>query len=236
MRLITFSRSAVDQLGRRLRKDPLDPDDITLFSELGKELEREAMATTALLRNSYLPEFTPRPTKTLYSTRAKMARGSTALSQMQDIVGCRIVVDTSKEQEDALDEIERIFPKADIKDLTNREMGYRAFHVLLNRPPFNYEIQLRTELQNAWAQLSEKLADRLPEVKYGGGPPHIRVFLDSLSKEIADFERDETGHQMDFAGSPDFDTDPEGLKGDPELRQRRSAILTSLYKVERFLR
>ena len=231
----SFSRAAVDQLGKRLRKNPPDPADIALYIKLGKELERESIATTALLREMNFP-FTPRPTKTLYATRAKMARGRTALSQMQDIVGCRIVVDTSKHLEDAYGELLAVFPNAEIKDLMTREMGYRAVHVLLKRPPFNYEIQLRTELQNTWAQLSEKLADRLPEVKYEGGPPHIRNFLDSLSKQIADFERDEIDLQMDYVDSPNFDTDPEGLLGDPNVRYRRNAILTSLHEAERFLR
>lgn len=192
------------------------------------------MAVTAQLRTTFL-EFTPRPTKTLYSTRAKMLRGSTALSQMQDIVGCRIVVDTAKHQESAADDLLRIFPDAKLADLTSRESGYRAVHILLKHPPFNYEIQLRTDLQNTWAQLSEKLSDRIPEVKYGGGPQRIRDFLDGLSKEIADFERGEIESQMEYASSPAFDADPKALKGDPETRLRREAIFASLHEAERFL-
>jgi ppGpp synthetase/RelA/SpoT-type nucleotidyltranferase len=55
---------------------------------------------------------------------------------------------------------------------------------------FPVEIQLRTELQHTWAELSEKLADAVGiDTKYGGGPSAIRERLDLYSELVASFER-----------------------------------------------
>lgn len=46
------------------------------------------------------------------------------------------------------------------------------------------EIQVRTELQQQWAEMSEKVSDLLGlEVKYGGGPSAVRRNLDFVSLE-----------------------------------------------------
>ena len=50
------------------------------------------------------------------------------------------------------------------------------------------EIQVRTQLQHVWAELSEKLADRYGmDVKYGGGPEAIYAHLAPASDLIAQF-------------------------------------------------
>ena len=71
------------------------------------------------------------------------------------------------------------------KDYTRQGQkgGYRAVHliVLTNSGRFA-EIQIRTEVQHAWANLSEQLAysiDRL--IKAGSGPPDVRRRLLVLS-------------------------------------------------------
>lgn len=51
------------------------------------------------------------------------------------------------------------------------------------------EIQVRTELQHMWAELSEKCADIFgSEVKYGGGDQAIRQHLEFLSNLVAEYE------------------------------------------------
>lgn len=62
--------------------------------------------------------------------------------------------------------------------------GYRAVHIIVTVLEKPIEIQVRTEIQHFWAQLSEKLSDLLdPAIKYGGGEPEIREILSSLSKD-----------------------------------------------------
>ena len=51
------------------------------------------------------------------------------------------------------------------------------------------EVQVRTELQHSWAQLSEKLSDVVDaSVKYGGGPEILRSTLLDLSNLLGQME------------------------------------------------
>jgi hypothetical protein len=44
------------------------------------------------------------------------------------------------------------------------------------------EVQVRTILEDAWANASESLANSVdPDIKYGGGPPGAREILDNAS-------------------------------------------------------
>lgn len=71
----------------------------------------------------------------------------------------------------------------------NPSYGYRAVHVICQVGDRWVEVQIRTELQHWWAQLSEKLSDiRDPKIKYGGGDATIRSEIDRYSKEISDIE------------------------------------------------
>ena len=50
------------------------------------------------------------------------------------------------------------------------------------------KIQLRTTLQHIWAELSEKLSDYDPEIKYGAGDAKARQILMQSSRQIAGIE------------------------------------------------
>ncbi|HEX7958202.1 MAG TPA: hypothetical protein VF508_14745, partial [Pyrinomonadaceae bacterium] len=51
------------------------------------------------------------------------------------------------------------------------------------------EIQVRTELQHLWAELSEKLSDIIdPAIKYGGGNEDFQEELIGLSAVVAHLE------------------------------------------------
>ena len=57
------------------------------------------------------------------------------------------------------------------------------------------EVQVRTELQHLWAELSEKLSDRFGiELKYGGGAVSLRDTLLSNANMVA--EVDEVERQL----------------------------------------
>ncbi len=83
------------------------------------------------------------------------------------------------------------FMKTSITDrIAAPRYGYRAVHVIVLDYGIPYEIQIRTELQNRWAQLAERLNDRIPGVKYGEGPEEIRRSLNALSEQTYRVERD----------------------------------------------
>jgi putative GTP pyrophosphokinase len=112
------------------------------------------------------------------------------LTQMQDIAGCRVLVPDITTQSQLIAALESMFEVVIVDRRVNPSHGYRAVHVIVQNTEFPVEIQLRTDLQHVWAELSEKLADAFGmDTKYGGGPTSIRTTLDSFSGFIADFEQ-----------------------------------------------
>jgi ppGpp synthetase/RelA/SpoT-type nucleotidyltranferase len=107
---------------------------------------------------------------------------------MQDIAGCRLVVDGSAEQDWIVESgRESEWDGVRIEDRrSNPSHGYRAVHVILTVSDRMVEVQVRTALQHAWAELSEKLSDLVdPAIKYGGGDQLIRSLLNEYSTLIA---------------------------------------------------
>jgi len=76
-----------------------------------------------------------------------------------------------------------LFDRAAITDRRKQPShGYQAVHVIVTHGDKLVEIQVRTLLQHAWAELSEKLSDIVdPAIKYGGGDQFILHVLSELS-------------------------------------------------------
>ena len=115
-------------------------------------------------------------------------RESVRLSQVQDIAGCRVVVPGITEQDNVVAALRESFERVVVVDRRVRPShGYRAVHAIVTVFGKTIEVQIRTKLQHEWAELSEKIADRLGvDVKYGGGPETVRSVLVSSSELIAD--------------------------------------------------
>ena len=115
------------------------------------------------------------------------------LSQMQDIAGCRLVVPNVLVQNQLMERLKSVLPKAVVVDRRKQpSFGYRAVHIIATARNKPVEIQLRTEFQHLWAQLSEKLSDvRDPAIKYGGGDSKTQNWLSAISKLIAAIEHRE---------------------------------------------
>ncbi len=85
--------------------------------------------------------------------------------------------------------IAKIFPTTIIDRREQPSHGYRAGHVIARPNVLPIEIQVRTRLQHLWAEISEKLADRLGiDVKYGGGPDIARQSLEYMRDIVKRFE------------------------------------------------
>jgi putative GTP pyrophosphokinase len=93
-------------------------------------------------------------------------------------------------QKAAVHAIRQLFPDSKLDDRTIRpSYGYRAFHVIVRYQDSRMEVQVRTQLQHWWAELSEKLSDALdPAIKYGGGPEEVRNTLLGASESISRME------------------------------------------------
>ena len=96
---------------------------------------------------------------------------------MQDLAGARLVVEGSRlAQDEAVAEIVKGLSIGDKRpEVDDRRSepssGYRAVHVIVTMDGLPVEIQVRTELQDLWAQAYERLGDRWRRaIRYGGEP------------------------------------------------------------------
>lgn len=196
--------------------------------------------------------------KTLDTLRDKLRRDrSTPLSNVQDIAGVRFEAEMSLGEQRAVAEtIARMFghdPHAAVHDLlTEPHSGYRALHVWL-RLPERVEVQVRTQLQGAWANLYEEAGDFFGRgIRYGEvlAKPEDQATVDQLKNfsliEIAAMERDhdvlyqaaDTFHQRLRRVRNESLSEGETLMRDPATAailqefERRKA---GLYQVEREL-
>jgi len=181
------SKSQINRLGDRLRAGEQteevlkELDDYrSLFVELAHGLIPRIEIVTGPL--------SARVGKTTPSVVAKLRRQHTRLSQMQDIAGARVVVDGRAQQDGLTSKLVAAFPRAKVDD-KRAESGYRAVHIIFMEDDLPFELQIRTNGQHSWAQVSEEVATLVgPEVKYGGGPETIRRMLLLLSEANGELE------------------------------------------------
>jgi putative GTP pyrophosphokinase len=178
-----LSRSEVDRLGNRLRS-AVTVEDLRLLDKYRRSFASEYEAVVSHLRNSLLLDVSGRPAKSTTAIVDKLKRESIRLSQMQDIAGCRIIVEHIKAQDELISAIMSTL-QLPISVFDRRKLpshGYSAVHLIVKLGEHSIEIQIRTQLQHLWAELSEKFSDGFdPAIKYGGGPAEIKEFLKALS-------------------------------------------------------
>ncbi len=188
-----MSKSKIDELGKQLRQAATDEValDVVALDAYRESFSDAINGVQKMLRAANLTEFTSR-TKSTASVVAKLLRQpKTRLSQVQDILGLRFVADDLKQQEALIDELTRIFPDSKPQDRRHfPQYGYRAVHLIVKFNGLPIEIQVRSQLQQYWAQYSEMMADQHgQELKYGGGAIQIRSFLENLSLEAVQLEQ-----------------------------------------------
>lgn len=109
---------------------------------------------------------------------------------MQDIAGCRIVVDDIAAQDKVTARLIELFEQTTVVDRRqNPSHGYRAVHVIVNYRGKLIEIQVRTVLQDRWAAFSERLSDQVnASIKYGGGDEQLISYLNRMSEVSINIE------------------------------------------------
>jgi len=192
--MATLRKTQIDRLGDRLRKGPPSEADLRLLDEYRLSFGDAYDAIIRTIREKLNLEPTGRPTKTPSSIAEKLRRESIRLSQIQDIAGCRIIVPDVFTQDHATAILRDTFPETRVMDRRmNSSHGYRAVHVIVMTQGVSVEIQVRTALQDLWAELSERLSDVVDSsIKYGGGDPEDRQWLLLISESIAGWEELET--------------------------------------------
>jgi ppGpp synthetase/RelA/SpoT-type nucleotidyltranferase len=184
------SKTQIDRLGDRLRKRPVSDEDLRALDEYRKSFHGTYADVITMIKQELNVYASGRPAKSTKSIIEKLEREHIRLSQMQDIAGCRIVVSNIDQQDNLIDSIRKVFPTISIVDRRIRpSYGYRAVHVIIKAFNKVIEIQIRTELQHSWAELSEKLSDEIDmAIKYGGGNERIQKTLKIISGNIESYE------------------------------------------------
>jgi ppGpp synthetase/RelA/SpoT-type nucleotidyltranferase len=200
------SRTEVDRLGTRLRADDYSDDDLRMLDRFRRTYAAAYEHTVNAIRKELRLAPTGRPAKSTNAIRDKLQRSSMRLSQMQDIAGCRLVVEDRRRQETLVARLTGLFPGSTVVDRRDTPShGYRAVHVVVRIGEKAVEVQVRTEPQHAWAEYAEKLADTIdPALKYGGGPEGPRAILNALSNVahfVEQIELDGTGQHHQFAAA-----------------------------------
>ncbi|MDI4635297.1 hypothetical protein J7U46_19700 [Pelomonas sp. V22] len=189
-----LSKSQLDRLGERLRRaEGIEPADLMLLDEYRQSFALASESVVGRIRMSLGIEPTVRPAKSTQAIIDKLRREKSRLSRIQDIAGCRILVDSIVDQDRLLGSLRSMFPSVDLKDRRQTPShGYRAVHLIVSDTDRWVEVQVRTELQHRWATLSEKLADVYGhEIKYGQGDQQLLEQLAGLSAMQAEIERAE---------------------------------------------
>jgi GTP pyrophosphokinase len=170
---MSLSTSQINRLGERLHSGkPASDEDLALLSEFQSEFGDVFEETMSIVRQLAVETFGRKVPvtgriKQLRSIVGKLLRQSTRLAQLQDIVGCRIVL-PDRASQDRL--IERIPSGGEWRIYDFREEphhGYWAIHAIRKVGRYRVEVQIRTEVQHHWAELSEALDRQIPGFKYG---------------------------------------------------------------------
>lgn len=182
-----LSKTQVDRLGDRLRKGNITEADLRLLDQYRRSFTEAYEAVVEAIRKELKLEPTGRPAKSTTSISYKLRRESVRLSQIQDIAGCRLIVSDIAAQESVVQSLTSLFEHTTVSDRREKPShGYRAVHVIVNSRGQLIEVQVRTELQHLWAELSEKGSDIIdPAIKYGGGDKGFQLLLAFTSAAVA---------------------------------------------------
>lgn len=117
------------------------------------------------------------------------------LANMQDIGGCRAVLENIGEVRRVQKRFSKNRPPSRVNDYVDgpRSSGYRAVHLVVEYDDRNIEVQLRTWVMHEWAFTVERLGGRLQaDLKSGRGPRPVLELLEAISQAMALEERGET--------------------------------------------
>jgi ppGpp synthetase/RelA/SpoT-type nucleotidyltranferase len=178
---LPMSRNQIKRLGERLAADdpPSDEDLCQLEELVARHAEALALARPRLdglaVQVDTPPLHITHRAKTTQTIIEKLRRQKNMdLARMRDLAGIRVVGAVALAEQDAVcAEIARRFP-ADprapviIDRRATPSHGYRAMHIEVSLDGITIEVQMRTVPQHLWADLMERLADRLGrQIRYG---------------------------------------------------------------------
>lgn len=128
----------------------------------------------------------------------KLRRLSVRLTQLQDIGGCRIIVDKNSDVDALVKHIRvkigeggfaKIVRETDYRELGRDDTGYRAFHIILDVSGCKIELQVRSRIQHYWSESIERTSviygARLKEKE---GDPVVIEYFKTFSNALHSVE------------------------------------------------
>jgi Region found in RelA / SpoT proteins len=180
-----LSNSQIKRLGDRIAAEgPLIDQDQELLRKMLSHYQETLVDAVNMIEpivasfNRYRDfnvTVTSRP-KTTEAIQEKIRRQSTNLANMEDVAGLRLVdpdtMMTRNEQDELCRRIKAALgPERFKKEVDRRRKpshGYRAMHLIAKVNDVPVEIQVRTALQDLWAQAFENFAGRWGrQIRYG---------------------------------------------------------------------
>jgi ppGpp synthetase/RelA/SpoT-type nucleotidyltranferase len=188
--LLASAHSEIDRLGDRLRRGAVSAEDVRLLNTYRLSFWPAYSAVSHALLHALNLHATGRPAKSTRSIADKLRHEEMRLTRMQDIAGCRLIVDDVGAQDDIVHRLTSLFADTTVLDQREKAIhGYRAVHVILGHFGAPVEVQVRTTLEHEWAELSEKLSDVVDRnLKYGSGPETVRSMLRDASSLVLELE------------------------------------------------
>jgi putative GTP pyrophosphokinase len=155
------SKTEIDQLGETLKHTPVSEASLIALDQFRLTFGSAIDQVRRALNEQCGVQCSLRPSKSTPSIIAKLIRQPTLrLTQIQDIAGLRVIVKDYAEQDTLRDKVVAIYPDCKIYDRREKpSFGYRAVHLVMKVEGALVELQIRTEFQHAWAQMSEVMAD-----------------------------------------------------------------------------
>jgi len=128
----------------------------------------------------------------------KLSRLSVRLTQLQDVGGCRIIVEKNSDVDRLLSFIKECVEKqsslsiekvTDYRERGRDITGYRALHVLLSRCGSSIELQIRSRIQHYWAESIERTSVVYGySLKESEGDPAVIKYFQRLSDAFFELE------------------------------------------------
>lgn len=194
------TKSQVNRAGRRLRKwtegADFDPDAFALLLRFREAhqypLTKATMGLRSMVKTEGCRVEVSQRLKRVPTIVDKLKREPTMqLAKMQDIGGCRAVVDDIAELRRVQRRLARNRPPVRVNDYVEqpRASGYRGVHVIVLYDDRLIEVQLRTRVMHEWAIAVERFGGRLnSDLKSGRGPEPVLKFLEAISRAMAEEE------------------------------------------------
>lgn len=117
------------------------------------------------------------------------------VTQMQDIGGVRALLPSLPHLHAVSRRLRKTWTIVRVRDYIAepKPSGYRALHLIVRRGGYPVEVQLRTVLQDAWANQVEEDGRQIGVgLKFGAGTAEVHAYYVAVSDAFAFLDRGET--------------------------------------------